>query len=178
MDSYWHSVPSGPNPPEEVYVIVEIPKGSKVKYEIAKEFPGILLDRILYSSVVYPVNYGLIPRTLYYDGDPIDAMVLVSESTFPGTIIKARVVGMMKMTDQGDRDNKILTVCENDPNVNYIKDIKDINQHTLDEIANFFSTYKLLEHKETKVEGWEGKEAAIKDIEASIKMYDEKFHKK
>ncbi len=178
MDSYWHSVPSGPNPPEEVYVVVEIPKGSKVKYEIAKEFPGILLDRILYSSVVYPIDYGLIPRTLYYDGDPIDAMVLVSESTFPGTIIKARVVGMMKMIDQGDRDNKILTVCESDPNVNYIKDIKDIKQHTLDEIANFFSTYKLLEHKETKVEGWEGKEAAIKDIEASIKMYDEKFQKK
>ncbi|PYB68684.1 inorganic pyrophosphatase [Thermoplasma sp. Kam2015] len=178
MDSLYHSVPVGPKPPDEVYTIVEIPRGSRVKYEIAKEFPGMLVDRVLYSSVVYPVDYGLIPRTLYYDGDPMDVMILISQPTFPGAIMKVRPIGMMKMLDQGETDNKILAVFDKDPNVSNIKDIKDVNAHLLDEIANFFSTYKLLEKKETKVLGWEGKDAALKEIQVSMKMYEEKYGKK
>lgn len=175
--SFWHSVPTGPNPPEELYVVIETPKGSKNKYEISKEFPGIMLDRVLHSSVMYPIDYGLIPRTYYMDGDPLDAMVLVSEKTFPGVVVEARPIAMMEMIDQGDKDNKILTVAKGDP---MFKDIKDMNQlpkHLLDEIANFFETYKILEKKETKVNGWKGKKETVEEIVKSVEMYNDKFKK-
>lgn len=176
-ESLWHKVPVGPNPPEECYVIIETPRGSKNKYEISKDHNAIMLDRVLHSSVVYPIDYGLIPRTFYMDGDPLDAMVLVSEPTFPGIILKARPIGIMHMIDQGDQDDKILMVATKDPKFNKITSVDQINQHRLDEIKNFFETYKILENKKTEVTGWDGKERAIKEIEMSIKLYDEKFSK-
>lgn len=174
-NSYWHSLPVGPDPPEHLYVIIETPKGSKNKYEISKQFPGIVLDRVLHSSVMYPVEYGAVPRTLYSDGDPLDAMVLTSEPTYPGVVMEARPVGVMKMIDQGDKDNKILMVAEGEPRFRHVKTYTDLPEHFLNEIVHFFQTYKLLENKKTEVLGWEGKESAIKEIEDSIKAYDEKF---
>lgn len=175
--SLWHTVPVGPNPPEECYVIIETPRGSKNKYEISKDYNAISLDRVLHSSVVYPVEYGLIPRTFYMDGDPLDAMVLLSEPTHPGVVLKAKPIGIMHMIDQGDQDDKILMVASNDPNYNKITSIDQVDRHKLDEIQHFFEVYKKLEGKETEVTGWDGKERAMKEIEMSIKLYDEKFSK-
>lgn len=174
-NSYWHSLPIGPEPPEHLYVVIETPKGSKNKYEISKEFPGVVLDRVLHSSVMYPIEYGAVPRTLYSDGDPLDAMVLVSEPTYPGIVLEARPVGVMKMIDQGDRDNKILMVAEGEPRFRHVNTYSDLPEHFLNEIVNFFQTYKILEKKKTEVTGWEGKEAAIKEIEESIEAYNQKF---
>lgn len=175
--SYWHSVPTGPNPPEELYVVVETPKGSKNKYEISKDFPGIVLDRVLHSSVMYPVDYGLIPRTFYDDGDPLDAMVLMSEKAFPGVVVESRPIGMMEMIDQGDLDNKILCVANGDPMLKHVTSTDQLPPHLLKEIANFFETYKILEKKKTEVKGWKGKKEAVREIERSIGMYGEKFSK-
>lgn len=173
--SFWHAVPTGPNPPEDLFVVIETPKGSKNKYEISKDFPGIMLDRVLHSSVMYPIDYGLIPRTYYLDGDPLDAMVLVSEKTFPGVVIEARPIAMMEMIDQGDVDNKILTVAKGDPMFREIESMDQLPKHLLNEISNFFETYKILEKKETKVNGWRGKHETLEEIQKSIKMYDDKF---
>lgn len=174
-DSYWHSLPVGPEPPELVYVIVETPRGSKNKYEISKKFPGVVLDRALHSSVMYPIEYGAIPGTLYSDGDPLDAMVLVSEPTYPGIVLEARPVGVMKMIDQGDKDNKILMVAKGEPRYKHVQSYKDLPQHQLDEIAHFFRTYKILENKKTEVLGWEDKEFAIQEIKESIEAYRKEF---
>lgn len=174
-NSYWHSLPVGSEAPEHVNVIIETPKGSKNKYEISKEFPGVVLDRVLHSSVMYPIEYGAVPGTLYSDGDPLDAMVLLSDPTYPGVVLKARPVGVMKMIDQGDKDNKILMVAEGEPRFRHVKNYSDLPEHILTEIVHFFQTYKLLEKKKTEVLGWDGKEAAIKEIEDSIKAYKEKF---
>lgn len=173
--SYWHQVPVGPDPPEHLYVIVETPRGSKNKYEMSKEYPGIVLDRVLHSSVVYPVEYGAIPQTLYDDGDPLDAMVLLTGTTYPGVVLKARPIGVMKMIDQGERDNKLLMVAENDPMYRNINSTKDLPEHMLKEIANFFATYKILENKKTEVTGWEDKNVALEEVRRSIEMYNNKF---
>ncbi|MCL4342094.1 MAG: inorganic diphosphatase [Candidatus Thermoplasmatota archaeon] len=173
--SLWHTVSPGEHVPEKVNVIIETPKGSKNKYEMSKEFPGILLDRVLHSSVVYPVEYGAIPQTLYDDGDPIDVMVLTSLPTFPGVVLEARPLGVMKMMDQGELDNKILAVATKDPNFNHIRNMDELPKHLLDEIANFFRTYKILENKKTEVPGWEGLEFAASEINRSLKAYREKY---
>ncbi|AKA48684.1 inorganic pyrophosphatase [uncultured archaeon] len=175
--SFWHSVPTGPNPPEELYVVIETPKGSKNKYEISKDFPGMMLDRVLHSSVMYPIDYGLIPRTYYLDGDPLDAMVLVSQKTYPGIVIEARPIAMMEMIDQGDLDNKILTVAKGDPMFRDIESMDQLPKHLLNEISNFFETYKILEKKKTEVNGWKGKNEAVDEIKKSIGLYNDKFKK-
>ncbi len=174
-NSYWHALPAGPNPPEHLYVIIETPRGSKNKFEISKKFPGVVLDRVLHSSVMYPIEYGAVAQTLYADGDPLDAMVLTSEPTYPGIVIEARPVGVMKMMDQGDKDNKILMVAEGDPRFKHIKTYKDLPEHTLKEIANFFQTYKILENKKTEVLGWEDGDFAIKEIKESMEAYKKQF---
>ena len=174
-NSFWHTISAGPEPPEHLYVIVETPKGSKNKFEISKKFPMVVLDRVLHSSVMYPIEYGAVPQTLYADGDPLDAMVLTSEPTYPGIIVEARPVGVMKMIDQGDQDNKILMVAEGDPRFKQIKSYSDLPEHTLKEIANFFQTYKILEKKKTEVLGWEGMDFAIKEIKESMETYRKKF---
>lgn len=174
--SLWKKVPSGRNPPEIINVIIETPKDSKNKYEVSKEYDFIYLDRVLHSSVVYPIAYGLVPRTFYDDGDPCDAMVLLSEPTFPGCVVEARPVGVLRMKDEKGSDDKLLCVAIGDPRNKEIHDLDDLPQHYLDEIAEFFRTYKRLEEgKHTEVLGWDGREKAIETINYSLQLFRNQF---
>ena len=144
-----------------VTVMIEIPKGSRNKYEYDKDRKIIKFDRMLFSSVHYPSDYGFIVDTLAGDGDPLDALVLVWESTFPGCIIEAKPVGLFKMTDEKGPDEKILCVPINDPFWNYIDKLSDVPPHLLKEVENFFKIYKELEKKKTGVKGWGDLKAAL-----------------
>jgi len=175
----WKEIPAGRNPPDLVNVIIETPKGSKIKYEISKDYPVITLDRVLHSSVVYPLAYGLIPRTYYNDGDPLDAMVMVSEGTFPGCVIEARPIGILNMVDEAGEDDKVLTVSVGDPKYSEIRSLDDLPPHQLTEITEFFHTYKRLEEgKKTEVLGWQGPEEAHEAIVHGIEAFNEKFGKR
>ncbi len=154
-----------------VNVIIEIPKGSRNKYEFDKERKIFKLDRMLFSSMHYPSDYGFIPETLAEDGDPLDALVLLGEPTFPGCLIEARPIGLFKMRDEKGIDHKILCVPINDPQWNYIYSLKDVPPHLLIEIEHFFDVYKELEKKKTAVEGWEDIDSAVKIIEEAIERY-------
>jgi len=154
-----------------VTVMIEIPKGSRNKYEYDKEKRVLRFDRMLYSAVHYPSDYGFIPDTLAQDGDPLDALVLVWEPTFPGCLIEARPVGLFKMWDEKGPDEKILCVPVSDPLWNYIESLADVPPHLLKEIAHFFAIYKDLEEKKTGVEGWEDRDAAVKIIRESEHRY-------
>jgi len=153
-------------------VLIEIPAGSKNKYEFDKDLNAFALDRVLYSSVQYPYDYGFVPNTLADDGDPLDGMVIMDQPTFPGCVIPARPLGMLIMIDGGDRDEKILCVPAKDPRYADVKSLADIAPHRLDEIAEFFRSYKNLEKKVTEIRGWEGVEAVqalvAKSIEAAL----------
>jgi inorganic pyrophosphatase len=150
---------------EILYVLVEIPKGSRNKYEWDEQLGAIRLDRFLFSSVVYPTDYGFVPDTLADDGDPLDAVVCVSEPTFPGCMIGVEVVGMLEMSDEKGQDEKILCVPKHDPNWSEIKRLEDLPAQLRDEIANFFSIYKQLEYKDVEIAGWHSREAAWEAIE-------------
>lgn len=154
-----------------VEVLIEIPKGSRNKYEFDKERKTIRFDRMLFSSVHYPSDYGFIPETLALDGDPLDALVLLWEPTFPGCLIEAKPVGLFMMKDENLPDEKILCVPVKDPLWNHIKDLSDVPPHLLKEIEHFFSIYKELEQKKVAVEGWKDKSAAIKSIKESKERY-------
>jgi len=143
-----------------VEAIVEIPRGSRNKYEIDHATGAIHLDRVLYSSVHYPTDYGFIPGTHAADGDPLDVLIIVEEPTFPGCRVRIRPIGILLMRDEKGIDEKILGVPVADPRFDGIQEIGDLQQHWLVEIENFFDTYKLLEGKETQVEGWRGAEEA------------------
>ncbi|MEM3839205.1 MAG: inorganic diphosphatase [Candidatus Micrarchaeaceae archaeon] len=173
----WHEIETGPKAPEVVNIIVEIPKGSGNKYEYDKKRNLIRLDRVLFSAVYYPGDYGFIPKTMSDDGDPLDAIVLLEKPTYPGVLLEARVIGVLMMEDTGEMDEKILCVIDKDPRYKEQKDISDVREHTLKEIANFFETYKKLEGKETKILGWKDAKAARKIIEESIAKYNKKFGK-
>ena len=153
----------------EIEVVVEIPKGSRNKYEIDHETGAVWLDRRLFTAMSYPVDYGFVPDTLSEDGDPLDAMVLLEESTFPGCHIRARVLGVFWMTDEAGPDAKILCVPDHDERWDDLNDLSDLHRtHILDEIEHFFETYKALEKgKDTETRGWEGREAALAEVEAS-----------
>ncbi len=169
-------LPAGPNPPEEIFVIVEIPKGSQNKYELDEKLGLIVLDRVLHSPLHYPADYGHIPSTLCEDGDPLDALVLVTEPTFPGCLIKVRPVGIIEMEDERGVDDKILAVPIEDPRFSHVFDIKDVPEHFLKEISHFFEMYKALEpNKWVRVKGWFGAEKAKKVIEEAIKLYKKKI---
>jgi inorganic pyrophosphatase len=161
----------GENLPEVVNAVIEIPKGSKNKYEYDPEMGAIRLDRVLHSAVFYPADYGFIPRTLSDDGDPLDILVLITESTFPGCVMKARPVGVLNMTDDKGIDEKIIAVAVGDPKLREIEDISDLDEHTVKEIANFFEIYKQLENKMVRVDGWMGKEDAHKVIQEAVARY-------
>ena len=148
-------IPAQPKP-GVISVLIEIPGGSKNKYEFDKDLNAFALDRVLFSSVKYPYDYGFVPNTLADDGDPLDGMVLMDEPTFPGCVIAARPIGMLEMIDGGDRDEKILCVPDEDPRYADVKTLDDIASHRLDEIAEFFKTYKNLENKVTEILGWKG----------------------
>jgi len=154
-----------------VSVMVEIPKGSRNKYEYDKATGHIKFDRMLYSSVHYPSDYGFIFDTLAEDGDALDALVLVWEQTFPGCVIEAKPIGLFNMWDEKGPDAKILCVPVHDPFWNHIEKLSDMPPHLLKEIAHFFSIYKELEGKKTGVEGWEDREQAVKVIELARNRY-------
>ena len=154
-----------------VNVLIEIPAGSKNKYEFDKDLNAFALDRVLYSSVQYPYDYGFIPNTLADDGDPLDGMVLMDQPTFPGCVIAARPIGMLEMIDGGDRDEKILCVPDKDPRYADVKSLSDVAQHRLDEIAEFFRSYKNLEKKVTEILGWKGVAEVAPLVEKCVAAY-------
>ncbi|MEB3190740.1 MAG: inorganic diphosphatase [Snowella sp.] len=161
-------IPAQPKP-GLINVLIEIPAGSKNKYEFDKDLNAFALDRVLYASVHYPYDYGFIPNTLADDGDPLDGMVIMDQPTFPGCVIAARPIGMLEMIDGGDRDEKILCVPDKDPRYAHVKSLKDIASHRLDEIAEFFRTYKNLEKKVTEILGWKDVDAVLPLVEECIK---------
>lgn len=167
----WHDVSPGENLPQIVTAVIEIPSGSHTKYEIDKLSGLIRLDRILLSSMYYPANYGIIPQTYYSDGDPLDILVLCSESLVPLTLVKARVIGIMEMKDENKKDHKIIAVAENDSSLLHINDIENLPAYTINEIQNFFEEYKKLEGKAVQVFGFKNKEEAFDCIEESLMMY-------
>ena len=154
--------------------MIEIPKGSRNKYEYDASRGVIKFDRMLFSAVHYPSDYGFIPNTLASDGDPLDALVLVWEPTFPGCMIESRPIGLFKMWDEKGADEKILCVPFNDPLWNYIKTLDDVPPHLLKEIEHFFKIYKDLEKKPTGVEGWRNLKAALKIIEEARQRFRNK----
>ncbi len=175
----WHDVPLGDKAPEEFNTIIEIPKGSNNKYEIDKKTGLIALDRANYSSAAYPVDYGFAPQTLWEDGDALDIIVL---STFPiqvGVLVEVRPVAMMEMIDDGESDCKVIAVPVKDRRWEEIKDLKDVNKHTIREIQHFFETYKTLKGESNVVTIGEikGKAEAMEAVNKSIKIYQEKFPK-
>jgi inorganic pyrophosphatase len=158
---------------ETFTVIIEIPKGSRNKYEYDHELGGIKLDRFLFASVVYPTDYGFFPDTLGLDGDPLDAMVCVSEPTFPGCQIAVKAIALFRMEDDKGIDDKVLCVPVSDPGWNKLERLDDLSDQLRDEIAHFFSIYKDLEQKAVKVDGWYPREDALKEIEESRKRFEE-----
>jgi inorganic pyrophosphatase len=171
----WHDLPVGKDVPREVSAVIEIPAGSRNKYELDKETGVFSLDRVLYSAVHYPGDYGFVPRTLAEDGDPCDILVLIKEPTFPGCRIDVRPIGVLDMLDRGEPDAKILAVPAEDPTQNEFFDLADIPPHTLREIAHFFEIYKDLEGKRVQIHGWRGCDAAFREILASAERYAARF---
>lgn len=173
----WHDIDTGPKVPSIVNVIVEIPKGSQNKYEYDKKNNIIKLDRVLFSPLYYPGDYGIIPQTYAEDGDPLDALVLVTNPTFPGVLIESRPVGLLRMKDSNKIDNKILCVAKDDPRYAGVRDISDLEKHHLKEIAHFFQVYKQLEGKKVEIVGWKNAKNAKRVVESSIKLYQKTFKK-
>jgi len=171
----WHDIPIGKESPHTVNVIVEIPKGSQNKYEFDKEAGVFALDRVLFSPIHYPGDYGIIPQTLGEDRDPLDALVLVTHPTYPGILIESRPIGVLRMQDDGENDEKILCVPSQDIRLTSLNDITNVHEAVRQEIAHFFQVYKQLEDKTVKVGGWDDAEAAYEVINASRARYQEKF---
>jgi len=167
----WHLVSPGENVPEIVNSIIEIPKGSKGKYELDKKSGLLRLDRVLFSAVHYPANYGFIPQTYCEDNDPLDILVICSIDVDPLCIIETKVLGVMHMVDEDMQDDKIIGVAKNDVAVNYINDIKELPPHTMIELQRFFEDYKKLENKQVKVKHFLGKKEAYKIINESLEYY-------
>lgn len=171
----WHDVSFGDQAPHIVTGIIEIPKGSKAKYELDKESGLLKLDRVLFSSIHYPANYGFIPQTYCDDKDPLDILVICSIDVQPMCILEAKVIGVMQMIDNNEEDDKIIAVANNDMSVRHFNDISELPPHTLLEMRRFFEDYKKLEHKEVIVEQFLGREDAYRIIEDSIRLYNETF---
>ncbi|WP_240377719.1 inorganic diphosphatase [Bacillus piscicola] len=154
-----------------VEALIEIPTGSQNKYEFDKEKGVFKLDRVLFSPMFYPAEYGYIDETLALDGDPLDILVLVTNPTFPGCVIESRVIGYLEMIDDGDEDQKLLSVPVEDPRFKDVHSISDIPSHKLDEIAHFFKTYKDLQKKKTEIGEWKDAEAAAQLVDECIERY-------
>lgn len=173
----WHDVEIGNEAPQIVTAVIEVPKGSKVKYELDKESGLIKVDRILFSSVHYPSNYGFIPRTLCEDRDPLDILVLGQEATIPLSLMRARPIGVMKMEDQGEADDKIIAVHADDPEFFHYQNIIELPPHWIKQVKRFFEDYKALEMKTVRVNDFLGPNEALSIINAAIIHYGLKYHK-
>ena len=177
MANIWHDIDPKRITPEDFVAVIEISKGSKKKYELDKETGMIILDRILHTSTQYPANYGFIPRTYGDDKDPLDVLVLCSETLDPNSLVRCTPIGVLTMEDDGDMDEKIIAVPVKDPFYNDYRDIKELPKHIFKEISHFFAVYKNLEGKTTVVKEVLGREAAIKIIQNCMANYEEKFGK-
>src|SRR5262245_8731437 len=171
----WHGVPPGDQAPRIVNAVIEIPQGSRAKYEIDKESGLLKLDRIIYSSFYYPCNYGFIPKTYGDDKDPLDILVITSQPVQALCLMEAKVIGVMQMIDNGDADDKIIAVAANDPSVRHYNNIEEIPKHFFDELRHFFEEYKRLENKTVQVNEFGDKTAALTIIEDAFKQYKENF---
>lgn len=171
----WHDIDPKRVTPTDFFGVIEISKGSKTKYEIDKETGLLMLDRVLYTSTIYPANYGFIPRTYADDNDPLDVLVLCTEAINPMTLIRCFPIGVIKMLDGSHLDEKIIALPFGDPTYAGIRDIGDLPEHIFNEMKHFFSVYKALEHKETVVDDVAGREEAVKIIESAISNYRAKF---
>jgi inorganic pyrophosphatase len=172
---YWHNLPPGPNPPEIINVIVEVPKGTRNKYEYSKTNGVIKLDRVLYSPLHYPGDYGFIPQTYFEDDDPMDVLVMMNAPTFSGCLIEARPVGMFKMIDGGETDYKVLAVPATDPAFDGISVLEDVPAHFPREVQHFFMVYKQLQGADVSNEGWVNVEDTRKAIQDAMAAYKTKF---
>lgn len=173
----WHSVAIGADVPQVVTGIIEIPRGSRAKYELDKESGLLKLDRVLFSSIYYPANYGFIPQTYGDDHDPLDILVLSQVEIQPLCILEAKVIGVMRMLDSGEADDKIIAVAEHDMSVNHINEIQELPPHFIVEMKSFFEDYKKLENKTVVVEEFQDKNTAYEIIRKSMDNYNKKFRK-
>lgn len=171
----WHDIDPSRVTAEEFVTVIEISKGSKVKYELDKSTGMLELDRILYTSTHYPANYGFIPRTYADDNDPLDVLVLCSEQINPMTLVKCYPIGMISMIDSGSGDEKIIAVAKDDPIYKRYTDISELPAHMFEEMKHFFSVYKMLENKSTVVDKLNGRDIAIETISKAISTYNQKF---
>ncbi len=174
----WHDISPGKKIPEKVNAVIEIPKDSKIKYELDKETGLLKMDRFMYSAVLYPGDYGFIPQTLWEDGDPLDIFVLTHTPTYPLTICDVKVIGVIRMIDNEERDDKIIAVHSTDPRFGEWDSLKEIPQHYLAELRHFLETYKELQGKKTKVYKILGRSDAYKDIKHGIELYKKEYKKK
>lgn len=175
MTNIFHDIDPEMIKPESFTVVIEIPKGSKVKYELDKETGMLRLDRILFTSTQYPANYGFIPRTYADDGDPLDALVLCTETIAPLTLVQCRPIGAIRMVDQGDNDEKVIAVAEGDPDLKGVKSLDDLPKHMIDEMCHFFQVYKALENKVTEINGTMGLDETEKLVQSCMDGYQKKY---
>lgn len=167
----WHKVPIGENAPNVVNGIIEIPQNTRAKYELDKETGLLKMDRVIFSSMYYPANYGFIPQTYCDDNDPLDILVLSQITIVPLCIVSAKVIGVMRMLDQGELDDKIIAVAEHDMSVNHYNDISELPPHFIKEMKNFFEDYKKLENKTVEVEDFQDASVAKNIITKSVVDY-------
>ena len=171
----WHDLSADRVKPNDFTAVIEIAKGSKVKYELDKDTGMIVMDRILHTSTQYPANYGFIPKTYADDGDPLDVLLICSETLMPNTLVRCFPIGVIMMEDGGDKDEKIIVLPYGDPVYNGYKELSDIPEHIVKEMAHFFSVYKALEGKKTLIEGVKDRKAAEEIITACIEKYNKAF---
>jgi inorganic pyrophosphatase len=171
----WHGAGYGKDAPSTVNALIEIPQGSRAKYEVDKETGLLKLDRVIYSSFHYPVNYGFIPQTLGMDNDPLDILVLCSQSIQSLCLVEATVIGNMQMIDNGQADDKIIAVAAKDPSVNHITRMEELPHHFLLELRNFFEQYKVLENKKVAIDSFQDQFIACRVIQSAIDLYKEHF---
>ncbi len=172
-----HDIIPGKNIPQEINVIVEINKGSKNKYELDKETGLIMLDRVMHTSQDYPFDYGFVPQTHWHDGDPLDVVLLTTHPLVPGLLLTARPVAVLDMVDDGESDAKIIAVPVKDPRFKNVKDITDVNAHTIEEIKHFFETYKQIQKKEVTIPTIRGAKEAMEVVAEGVALYKKEFNK-
>jgi inorganic pyrophosphatase len=173
----WHGASYGEKAPATVNALIEIPQGSRSKYEVDKTTGLLKLDRVIYSSFQYPINYGFIPQTLGLDNDPLDILVICSQAIQSLCLVEATVIGNMQMIDSGQEDDKIIAVATKDPSVNHITRMEELPQHFLLELKNFFEQYKVLENKVVEIDTFQDQLIAYRIIKDSIQLYNETFKK-